>query len=66
MNVPHDSAKFIAKAIRKFEHRHYISGRTIKADRKLFRTNRKRFQRKAIRVAFEEARDKGYDVPEAE
>ena len=55
--------KFIAKSIKKFYKRKYISGRTEKSDRKLLKTSPLQFNKKAIRVAFEEARDKGYKVP---
>ena len=54
---------FMGKTIKKFYKRKYISGRTVKSDRKLLKTSPLQFNKKAIRVAFEEARDKGYKVP---
>ena len=53
---------FMGKTIKKFYKRGYISGRTMKSDRKLLKTNPFKFNKKAVRVAFEEARDKGYKV----
>lgn len=57
------ATKFISKSIGKFLRRGFISKRARISDMMLLRDNPTRFQRKAVRVAFEEARTKGFDVP---
>jgi hypothetical protein len=53
---------FMQKTIKKFYNRKFISGRTKSADMKLYHSHPNRFQQKAVRVAFEEAREKFPDV----
>jgi hypothetical protein len=54
--------KFISSDIRRFYNRGYISERTKQADKQLLKKQPWKFRGKAIKVAYEQARDKGFKV----